>query len=403
MAPAAVVVAATEGEDTGPRVTPPAGPAGALLAAALALPGVMPASALAQTAPDQSLFALKYVDYRDWQPGGDRIHVHSPSLYLLKPLSDSLAAEGSLVYDSISGASPLYHNTLSGASGKGGVTDYRTAGNVKLTKYFDGAAVGVGAAISSERDYLSRALSLDVRVSSDDRNRTYAFGVGGASDDINSTNGIAEGKHRRTVDLLLGVTQALSPEAIVQSNLTWSVGHGYYSDPYKTLDTRPDGRRILAWLTRYNQHLPIRRDAVAVLSLRARFVRQRFTHGRGGLASAAGGRLVDKTRIALLHAGCGGFLFRPTVPAGIFVWRAVYGGYTAVGVRRAEPGGHCRQAAARRLASRCQSRVLPAALGLAARRGQPRARAAVGALDPDGRQQDVLKRRDSTVAAGPRA
>ena len=248
-------------------------PAGALLAAALALPGVVPASALAQTAPDQGLIALKYVDYRDWQPGGDRIRVHSPSLFLLKPLSDSLAAEGSLVYDGISGASPLYHNTLSGASGKGGVTDYRTAGDVKLTKYLDHAAIGVGAAISSERDYLSRALSLDVRLSTDDRNRTYAFGIGGASDNIDSTNGVAEGKHRRTVDLLLGVTQALSDQAIVQSKLTWSAGHGYYSDPYKTIDVRPDDRRILAWLTRYNQHLP-RFDATRSLSYR--YVRDSF-------------------------------------------------------------------------------------------------------------------------------
>lgn len=271
---AAAVVAATEDDILSTlRAPAQARPAGALLAAALSLPGVMPATVLAQSAPDQGLIALKYVDYRDWQPGGDRIHVHSPSLYLLKPISDSLAAEGSLVYDGISGASPLYHNTLSGASGKGGVTDYRTAGDVKLTKYLDHAAIGVGAAISSERDYLSRALSLDARVSSDDRNRTYAFGLGGASDDINSTNGVAEGKHRRTVEMLVGVTQALSAEAIVQSNLTWSTGHGYYSDPYKTIDIRPDSRRVLAWLTRYNQHLP-RFDAT--ISLSYRYVRDSF-------------------------------------------------------------------------------------------------------------------------------
>ena len=273
MSAAAVVVATEDDVAPGPRAPAQARPAGALLAAALALPGVMPASVLAQTAPDQGLIALKYVDYRDWQPGGDRIHVHSPSLYLLKPISDSLAVEGSLVYDGISGASPLYHNTLSGASGKGGVTDYRTAGNLKLTKYLDHAAIGVGAAISSERDYLSRAVSLDVRVSSDDRNRTFAFGLAGASDDINSVNGVAEGKHKRTVEMLVGVTQALSADAIVQSNLTWSTGQGYYSDPYKTIDIRPDSRRVLAWLTRYNQHLS-RFDATLALSYR--YVRDSF-------------------------------------------------------------------------------------------------------------------------------
>jgi hypothetical protein len=94
-------------------------------------------------------------------------------MYVLKPLSDTLVAEGSLVYDSMSGASPLYYNALSGASGLG-VTDYRTAGDVKMTRYLDGAAVGVGAAVSSGRDYLSRALSLDVRLASADRNRGAA-------------------------------------------------------------------------------------------------------------------------------------------------------------------------------------------------------------------------------------
>ena len=39
--------------------------AAALLAAALALPGVMPASAVAQTAPDQGVVAMRYFDYRD--------------------------------------------------------------------------------------------------------------------------------------------------------------------------------------------------------------------------------------------------------------------------------------------------------------------------------------------------
>ena len=238
----------------------------ALLAAALALPGILPATALAQLSPDPGLIALKYLDYRDWQPGGDRMRVRSPSFYARKPLSDSLQAEGSIVYDSISGASPLYHNTLSGAS-RLGVTDYRTAGSAKLTKYFDPVAVGVGAAVSSERDYLSRALSLDVRVSSDDRNRTLAFGIGGASDRINSTNGVAEGKERHTLDLLAGITQALSPEAIVESTVTYSPGHGYYSDPYKAIDVRPDHRRIFGWLTRYNQHLPWL-DATVNLSYR---------------------------------------------------------------------------------------------------------------------------------------
>ena len=247
-------------------------PSGALLAAALALPGIVPAAAIAQAAPDAGVFELKYLDYRDWQPGADRMSVRSPSFYLLKPLSDTLALEAALVYDSMSGASPIYFNTLSGASGIG-VTEYRTAGDVKLTRYFEGAAVGVGGAVSSERDYLSRAFSVDARVFSADRNRTWAFALGGAADVINSMNGVAQNQHRNTLDLMVCVTQALSADAIVQSNLTYSYGHGYYSDPYKPLDSRPDQRRVFAWLTRYNRYLP---DANATLRLSYRFLHDSF-------------------------------------------------------------------------------------------------------------------------------
>ncbi len=108
-------------------------PAGALLAAALALPGIVP-HAQAQTVPDTGYIQFKYLDYRDWQPGGRRMEVDNPGFYVLKPLSDTLVIEGSVVYDGMSGASPLYFNALSGASGEG-VSDYRTAGDVKLTKY----------------------------------------------------------------------------------------------------------------------------------------------------------------------------------------------------------------------------------------------------------------------------
>jgi hypothetical protein len=226
----------------------------ALIAAALALPGIVPAHALAQ-APEQGVIALRYYDYRDWQPGADRMSVRSPSLYALVPVSDKLTVEGSLLHDTMSGASPLYHDTLSGASGLG-VTDYRTAGDVKVTRYADGQSIAFAGAYSSERDYESRAASVEWRTWSDDRNRTYALGFGAAHDRIDSTNGVARDRRRETYDYLAGITQVLSATAVVESSLTWSDGRGYYSDPYKLLDARPDHRRIFAWLTRYNQYVP---------------------------------------------------------------------------------------------------------------------------------------------------
>jgi hypothetical protein len=233
------------------RTAPPA--ASALVAAALSLPGVVPSQASAQAVADRGVLELKYLDYRDWQPGASRMTVKSPSLYALVPVNDTTEVEGSLVYDAMSGASPLYFNTLSGASGLG-VTDYRTAGDAKVTKYFGDWAVGVAGVVSSERDYLSRGGAVDLRLFSEDRNRTYAVSIAGANDRINPVNGAASNAPRNTLEYLVGVTQALSPTQVVQSNLTYSYGHGYFSDPYKLLDRRPSERTIVAWLTRYNQY-----------------------------------------------------------------------------------------------------------------------------------------------------
>ena len=241
-------------------------PAGALLAAALALPGIVPATAYAQAAPDKGIFELQYLSYRDWQPGKNRMTVNAPAFYALLPINDQWTVEGGMVYDAMSGASPLFFNTLSGAT----VGDYRTAGDLKVTRYFKDYAVSVGYFISSEQDFLSRGGSLNVQLFSDDRNRTWNLGFSGTNDWINSTNGIAQDQKRNSLEFLVGVTQALSANSIIQSNLTYYTGHGYYSDPYKSLDTRPDYRHTYAWLTRYNQYFP-EPDATLKLGYRLLF------------------------------------------------------------------------------------------------------------------------------------
>jgi hypothetical protein len=183
------------------------------------------------------------------------MRVDNPSFYAMKPLSDSLVVEGSIVYDGMSGASPLFFNALSGASGEG-VRDYRTAGDAKATKYFERFAIGAGGAYSHERDYISRAGTVEVRTWTEDRNRTLSFAFSGAADRIHTQNGAADHESKYVLDFLVGVTQVVNATLIVQSNLTYSRGHGYFTDPYKLLDRRPDRRNIFAWLTRANQHFP---------------------------------------------------------------------------------------------------------------------------------------------------
>src|SRR4030095_9277422 len=156
---------------------------------------------------DKGIFELQYLSYRDWQPGKNRMTVDAPAFYALVPITDTLVVEGGMVYDAMSGASPLFFNTLSGAS----IFDYRTAGDLKVTKYYGGYAISLGAFVSSEQDFLSRGGSVNVQIYSDDRNRTWTFGAAGTSDRINATNGGEPNSRRNSLQFLGGVARRAAP------------------------------------------------------------------------------------------------------------------------------------------------------------------------------------------------
>ncbi len=142
--------------------------------------------------------------------------------------------------------------------------------------------------MSSEQDFLSRGGSLNVQIYSEDRNRTWLLGVAGTNDRINATNGIAPNSRRNSLEFVVGRHAGADANSIIQSNLTYYTGHGYYSDPYKSLDTRPSTRHTFAWLTRYNQYFA-EPDATlqAVVPAAVRFVRQQLERVRGGVGAGA--------------------------------------------------------------------------------------------------------------------
>ena len=232
---------------------------GGVLLATLALPGLAALCTLAapaahaENAPEHATVALSYGNYHDNQPGWDRLHVKAPQVYVQVPVAGEWAVEGSWVGDSVSGASPRLYTQRSGASV---MHDYRSAGDVKVTRYLDRSAYAVSLSHSDEHDYTSRALGLEGRWSSDDNNRTWSLGYGGSYDTITSSNGVAEHQRKRSHELMGGVTQVLTPNDIAQVNLTRSVGTGYFNDPYKLFDQRPSLRQSWIGLLRWNHALP---------------------------------------------------------------------------------------------------------------------------------------------------
>lgn len=234
----------------------------AIVVAACALLAAVPLVAQAEGAPEATTLSVKYGTYHDSQPGLNRISASSPSVYLQTPVAQDWSFEGSLVSDNVSGASPRMYDLVSSASH---MSEERKAADAKLTRHFGRSALSASVAYSDEHDYTSKALGLQGRWSSEDNNTTLTLGHAVSVDRIdNTSNGsnTAINQRKRGREFLVGVTQALTPQDLVQVNLTRSLARGYMNDPYKLLDVRPDGRNAWIGLVRWNHHLEGRDAAI---------------------------------------------------------------------------------------------------------------------------------------------
>ena len=240
----------------------------ALLGAAMSLPCIM-LDAQAETAPEKGTLSFKYLNYKerqqltgqagnssawtDSQSGAsaydDRVRVKATASSVLLPLNSNWSLSGTLVTDSISGASPAYHTQA-----LSGLKDFRRAMDTSLTRYLPNGKLALGLGYSGENDYISRAVSLLATQASEDKNTTWTAGVGFQRDLINPANQMVVGEKKRGADWLLGVTQVVSTNDIVQFNLGYYNGRGYFSDPYKIYDERPRRREHQTFQARWNHH-----------------------------------------------------------------------------------------------------------------------------------------------------
>jgi hypothetical protein len=241
----------------------------ALLGAALLLVGVEKAHA--QSIPIEASLNVKYLNYEEKQQGLKRISVKSPSLQLILPIAGEWLFDGSLTSDDVSGASPRYHTAISGASK---MSDYRKAADLSLTRYFEDSSLTFGSSYSGEHDYDSLAFSITGTFSTPDKNRTWSFGIGGSNDTINPTNKIVRDEHKKSKNILVGVSQVVTPVDLVQITFSHGRSEGYFSDPYKLLDERPRHRNQSSMLARWNHYLP---ESGATARLAYRYYRDSFS------------------------------------------------------------------------------------------------------------------------------
>lgn len=245
----------------------------ALMQAALALPiAAMSAKAGAADVGEIGFTVLGYKER-------GLMKVTEPVLWGRAQFAQVWEVQANAAVDIITGASPqLVSNasgrpvqTITGAS----VSERRNTGEAKLTRHFGDFALSASRALSKEHDYRSKAFGLEARWDVNQRNTTLVAGYGKSNDRIGSHDDPTLDEGRRTQEYLVGLTQVLSPTALVQSTLVSTHGRGWYNDPYKLTfsffevglpilapDTRPDRRDTLAWLTRYRRHFPAARGTL---------------------------------------------------------------------------------------------------------------------------------------------
>lgn len=209
--------------------------------------------AVAISPPDQAQVSFKAMNYQDRQDQVNRIGVKALSTHWVLPLGGAWSIEAGTVVDTISGASPAYYTSPSSFAA---VHDKRQAQDVRAAYHWDNQRIALGQGRSKEVDYLSRSHVLLYTRSTPDNNTTVDLGTAYTQDTINPVNRLVVDERKAVREFLVGVTQVFSPQDLVQWQWVHTRGHGYYSDPYKLLDARPDVRRIDALGVRWNHHMP---------------------------------------------------------------------------------------------------------------------------------------------------
>jgi len=230
--------------------------------AALALPGLIQTATAGRT---EETYNADF-QYGHYEESNKRIHVDIFDGVLSAPIGKSMTANVGVLRDIIAGASPTHnerdpvtgkiHQVISQASTRGNwcgqsICEQRDAINAGLTYFFDTASVNVGGGFSREQDYTSRYFNTNVSLDLNKKLTTLNFGGSMAFDEIQPSPGawgsaispgdvpsdsqVAYGykNHKTSQNYLIGISQVLDKNSILQSNLTFGYSDGFLTDPYK--------------------------------------------------------------------------------------------------------------------------------------------------------------------------
>jgi hypothetical protein len=197
----------------------------------------------------------------------DRVSVTKGIIDLSGTLTEGNNIDMMVVFDTMTGSTPtgaVENSTVQTQTGVSGSGGFDSSGAPTSLASFDDTRLAVkfdwehenssrfrttyGGSSSVEKDYTSLGYNFGMALDSANKMTTYAFGLAGSFDTIAQTGGVTpeplgdvtnsntfgEGE-RNSYELLLGMTNILSPRTLWQNNITYSVSDGYHSDPYKVI------------------------------------------------------------------------------------------------------------------------------------------------------------------------
>ncbi len=264
-----------------------------LTCAALTLPGLVQTAAAGRV---EETYNFDY-QYGHYEESGNRMKVDIFEGAVSVPIGKAMTANVNLVRDSITGASPVNNKRAangeivqvkSGASqaalfsecGKS-ICEQRDAASAGLTYFFDTSSLNLGGGFSREHDYTSKYFNTAYSLDLNKKLTTLNLGASVAFDEIAPTNfniGCGENCSKTSQQYLLGLSQVIDKDSILQSNMTFGYHNGYLTDPYKKVqfygkidygfgpafplgpegqaipEQRPEKRFEWAWLTQYVRH-----------------------------------------------------------------------------------------------------------------------------------------------------
>jgi hypothetical protein len=211
---------------------PRAGSPFAALLLALVLRLVMPLKLQAQ----ENKVEYRFENYSE-QPGRMQVQTHMALFDIAAGKHLSLA--GSLIYDGISGASPIGAPPPPGSSeaplSSVPIVDIRRAFQFAPSIKWENHTITPQIAVSKESDYESVSPALNYSIDFNDKNTRLNLGVSHDFDTINAFHvwGPDRVEHKDTTDFLIGINQLLSKDTVLTLNVSAGYSRGYLADPYK--------------------------------------------------------------------------------------------------------------------------------------------------------------------------